>query len=711
MRSAKFFVISVIMGVCAAGFLSGAIPSSERSALIALYNNTGGSSWYVRDNWKKPPLAADGFALPGTEKDWYGVICDTGNTKVLRLELGYNNLSGTIPAQISNLTQLEELRLYGNSLTGGIPAQLGSLSHLTNLDLGQNNLGGDIPSVLGNLSNLKKLHLDSNQLTGSIPSSLGNLSQLERLVLASNELTGSIPGELANCSNLEYLVLSYNQIIGNIPSALGDLAKLEGLYIYANQLSGTLPSSLGNLSSLKELALADNAFESGIPSALGNLSSLFSLDLSQNLLTGEIPSSFGKLAGLGGLYLYENQLSGNIPPELGSCSSLTELYLGNNAFIGNIPAGLVNLASLRTLDLNHNQLTGGVPKWLALLSNLGYLDLSHNQLSGKIGSQSVQDQSEAFEMGYLANLWYLDLSHNMLSGTISTVLGQLTSLRKFYLNSNNLKGSIPSTLMNLTDLTLADFSYNALYTENSALRTFLNGVDPGWENTQTIAPKGLSLVYLSASVAEVSWIPIAYTEDGGGYKLQYSLTPGGSYSYYGMTADKTVSSMEFVFPDPGQTYYLVVVTKTDPHSENLNTVYSRNSTEVTTADKPEINVRYGSKKFADGGAYNLGTKPASLIKTNNFLIWIENLGNSPVLLTGVPLVELTGADAAKFEVTQPVTDRIAPGEKKAFYLKAKATWVDLPPGSSETVTFGFLIANNDGNENPYNFTITVKVLY
>ena len=36
---------------------------------------------------------------------------------------------------------------------------------------------GEIPAELGNLSNLEWLRLDDNQLTGEIPAELGNLSK------------------------------------------------------------------------------------------------------------------------------------------------------------------------------------------------------------------------------------------------------------------------------------------------------------------------------------------------------------------------------------------------------------------------------------------------------------------------------------------------------------------------------------------------------
>jgi len=39
----------------------------ERAALMALYNATNGDDWFNNTGWKTPPLAADGFAYPGTE--------------------------------------------------------------------------------------------------------------------------------------------------------------------------------------------------------------------------------------------------------------------------------------------------------------------------------------------------------------------------------------------------------------------------------------------------------------------------------------------------------------------------------------------------------------------------------------------------------------------------------------------------------------------
>ena len=47
--------------------------------------------------------------------------------------------------------------LQGNDITGEMPKELGNLSNLTKLDLGNNRLMGEIPSTLGNLKKLQYL--------------------------------------------------------------------------------------------------------------------------------------------------------------------------------------------------------------------------------------------------------------------------------------------------------------------------------------------------------------------------------------------------------------------------------------------------------------------------------------------------------------------------------------------------------------------------
>jgi len=70
----------------------------------------------------------------------------------------------------------DSLDLTFNDLTGSIPAEIELLTNLTYLNLGYNQLIGPIPSEIGNLTNLHLLDLRDNQLTETIPESICDLN-------------------------------------------------------------------------------------------------------------------------------------------------------------------------------------------------------------------------------------------------------------------------------------------------------------------------------------------------------------------------------------------------------------------------------------------------------------------------------------------------------------------------------------------------------
>ena len=173
--------------------------ATDRTALVALYNAAGGTDW--TNDWS--------WATDRSLENWNGVTTD-GNGRVTELDLSDNNLTGSIPAELGNLSSLTVLNLWNNNLTGSIPAELGNLSTLTRLDLGNNNLSGFIPPELGRLSNLTTLDVSSNDLTGTLPPELGNLSDLERFAVDFNSLTGELPQSLTMLTNLRSFVFLYN---------------------------------------------------------------------------------------------------------------------------------------------------------------------------------------------------------------------------------------------------------------------------------------------------------------------------------------------------------------------------------------------------------------------------------------------------------------------------------------------------------------------
>jgi len=339
-------------------------PLTDRDVLEILFDATGGRNWHNSDNWlTDAPL-----------NTWHGVGTDEGG-RVQTLFLYDNGLTGEIPPELGNLSNLRVLELLERDLTGVIPPELGGLSNLMYLSLSLSKLTGEIPPELGGLSNLRALTLWRNNLSGEIPPELGGLSNLERLSLGGWTwalLTGGIPSELGNLSNLRVLELEDHDLTGVIPPELGGLSNLERLRLSDNNLTGGIPSELGNLSNLRVLGLDGNDLTGVIPPELGNLSNLRVLGLDGNDLTGVIPPELGGLSNLEQLGLSNNNLTG-IPTELDGLSNLRALGLSGNAGLsGALPRSFANLRGLRTINLSGTALCApddfAIRLWLRSMS-------------------------------------------------------------------------------------------------------------------------------------------------------------------------------------------------------------------------------------------------------------------------------------------------------------------------------------------------------
>ncbi len=268
------------------------VPRIECRALVAMYKSTNGPSWVDNTNWDASIRICS----------WKGIWCNHGR-HVRQIQLGNNDLSGPLPAQLGNLTGMKWLRLGGNQLTI-VPSQIGNLANLEWLQLdgndiatlpsslwtlaklnvlylGSNPLGSVDPGV-GNLKNLTFLSLDSDQLS-SLPRQLGNLPNLFELDVEDNQLTG-LPRNLRHLP-LYQLDASYNQF-AQIPSWVTTESLLDDLDFTHNQLI-SVPTSIGNLTRLTRLGLAWNQL-TAVPAEVGSLPNLQTLDVSGNLLTGDI---------------------------------------------------------------------------------------------------------------------------------------------------------------------------------------------------------------------------------------------------------------------------------------------------------------------------------------------------------------------------------------------------------------------------------------
>ncbi|GAA0187502.1 hypothetical protein LIER_34790 [Lithospermum erythrorhizon] len=109
------------------------------------------------------------------------------------LDLSDIKFLGEIPDSIGNIKALKYLNLLYCGFSGTIKsAMLLSLSSLQGLQLSKNQLSGSVPKELSSLVNLWFLYLDNNKLSRPVPKELLSLVHLESIYLQSNNFSGHV---------------------------------------------------------------------------------------------------------------------------------------------------------------------------------------------------------------------------------------------------------------------------------------------------------------------------------------------------------------------------------------------------------------------------------------------------------------------------------------------------------------------------------------
>mmetsp|Transcript_28274 Transcript_28274/g.41825 ORF Transcript_28274/g.41825 Transcript_28274/m.41825 type:complete len:395 (-) Transcript_28274:337-1521(-) len=246
----------------------------DREILELFYKTCGGDNWWNRANWTDPNVHIC---------NWHGISCKGGTHSVL---LGSNNIVGTPPEDLFELSQLEKLWLYSNPIkfkfdgiekateltellldsTGLTTVKgIGKVPSLIDLDLRFNSIGGEFPyDEIKNLVHLKTLSISDNALTGHLSSSLiEDLASLTTLRLGANMLSGPLP-DFTGFHNLHTLDLSDNQFSGEISTRLlfdvDDVSLRTEIDLSSNNLEGTVPWKAFRDFSNLELYLRDNNF-------------------------------------------------------------------------------------------------------------------------------------------------------------------------------------------------------------------------------------------------------------------------------------------------------------------------------------------------------------------------------------------------------------------------------------------------------------------
>lgn len=378
---------------------AGVICDDNRNIIeLAMINNQ------IRGQLPSELSALSGLkSLSFSYNDLSGTIPDWKWKGLESLDMTWNDLEGSIPTSLwIESSALKNLDLSHNKLSSSLPREMSQLSSIESINLGYNDLTGTIalsPDQLVEyeegdhnktvrslvIPTLKTFNVTHNKMRGTLDF-VELFPSLQVLDVTNNMMTGRLPGVLGGLTALEALYLSDNQFFGAIPTAIGSLTSLHTIVASNNVLNRQFPwDSFNANNTLTELVFWGNSLTGTLPTAMGKFSNLQVLDFGHNLLSGQIDPSITRDIYLRVLRLSRNQFEGPLPNDPDALPDTLEIIdLHSNQFAGELPASWSNLSSLNVLTLHDNNFLGEIPPDWIQMSSLERLTLHLNQLAGSV---------------------------------------------------------------------------------------------------------------------------------------------------------------------------------------------------------------------------------------------------------------------------------------------------------------------------------------
>jgi len=437
---------------------------ADSLALVAIYNAMNGANWSHKLNW-----------LNGNVQNWQGVTLSSEG-RVTKLNLTVNNLKGSIPSEIGQLTALRILNLGNNKyveiggepnylMSSTLPVSMTNLVNLEVLSMDGLSFNSELTDVFSGMAKLRELYLNQNGFNNTqLPIGILSCSKLERLAIEGNFLS-QLP-DLTGLTNLQnftaysnlftfedlepnwtisgfnyspqHLVgqsLALNPIVGTLVTHKIEVGGAHNIYQwYKNDVP--IPGQTSNTLRIENISKSDaGLYHLRVTNSLATQLTLYSETLT--LYQNELPiykalEAFYNSTGGENWTNKTNWLS-NEP--LTAWQGIYEneygqyrLSFDSNNLIGQLPANMGDLTIFTSISIYLNPLlTGSIPASIGNLDRLQELSLT--------GS---------------------------LNGEIPSSIGNLKNLETLFLNGNQLIGSVPATLVNCSNLTIVALNDNNL---------------------------------------------------------------------------------------------------------------------------------------------------------------------------------------------------------------------------------------------------------
>lgn len=629
----------------------------DREALSLFYNSLQGENWkntVAKHHLWKPDNPSSQVST------WYGVSV---NRQGCVVGLNLSNSTGT--------------GKDGNNLRGTIPAAIGNLSALRILNLSYNDsLGGEIPAEIGTLGKLEELSLNGLGLTGKIPKGIWTLEHLDTLDLGNNLLRDSIDVNIKKLRKLRLLNFSKNQLLGGLPKEIGNLTELTHVYMDSVGLSGEVPEEILRLKQLVLLDISKNRFTS-VP----NFSGLSAW--------GTKPTE--------GLRIEKNLLTfGSIEPNMALPDSITFTYAPQDSI--RLEKRLYTVVEGRSLDAIFE--TGGTKnryEWfkIAPTGEVTSVSASADTALFHIQAVALADSGHYFcrVSNTLAEALIIPTQHITLKVVpAETILAPVQGI-----------GIAPSPLLaSAKDQAILGFSARSTGIVSINKLVFPTSTDPNrkFENLRLLRSADSS--YLSQEDNKI--LLDAQVELGVG-QIQFTNlidTLDTAAVYYFVLADvydsvsRATEAIQLEFKEKDVSVSLGVVKDTTISSLNYTfaalqkmAVFGNDSLIVSGDSIPT------RSKFTDMGYAILGDTIQSTFK-------IVNLGDTTLRFADSLAIKLLNNNEDLFVVRQH-PDSIALGAKDTLTFTLGFVAIDTAVREVKVA-----IASNDSTANPYTFLVRAK---
>lgn len=529
------------------GFTEVDVPQSERDALIAFYNATGGDSWTNNTNWNSDAPVNTWFGVFTTTTDLNGLPYSDGLPHVWGINFfDNNNVTGSLPVELGNLTKLRNLIIRDGSLTGNIPEEVYALQDMLQIQLFNHQLTGNISSSIQNLTNLQVLDIRGNNFSGTLPD-LSILPNLNWLDISNNNFIFSdfenqfttyqnnlntfqfIPQANVTDDTVEIVNTGENLILET------GLTSANNQYTWffngAQLVDETGPSITLNNIQTEQMGTYSCQITNSVVSGLSLFTGEFiigqdpTLSPDYNILVDIYNNTGGDtwtnntnwldpnipLSGWHGITvdgndvlhisLFNNNLQGSLPSSISNLSSAVSLSFGNNNLNGIIPDFSL-ISALEVLGLNNNDFSflDFEPNFSNNSTITNFIFSPQNQLDDEIILDAILGDDYTFSMTTIAgsNVEYQWHTLSTFDQSITAVSGQntnqlnLPNIQENQLDAYTCIATSPLIPSLEIRRNMIELKGPVSQIERDALIAFYNATDgPNWtnaENWNTTAP-------------------------------------------------------------------------------------------------------------------------------------------------------------------------------------------------------------------------------